>query len=467
MRRVKIVATIGPATDTEETLSRIIEAGVDVVRINGAHGEISDIGERIKLIRKVSKTLGKSIGILIDLPGPKMRTGEIDYGSVALTKGDSITIVNEDVIGTKDMISTTVENLYEMMEVNDPIILADGQIRGFVKEIQGKNIIVKITTNGVLKTKKGFFLPNAENKISPYSDTDHKIIDIAIEYDVDFIGLSFVRKGSDVREIRDRLPKRCFTKLISKIETRSAVEELPSILAESDAIMVARGDLGIQLDVARVPLLQKEIIRACNQAGIPVITATEMLESMTVTPVPTRAEVGDVANAVLDGTDAVMLSGETAVGKYPANTVATMSNVAESAEAWRKRRVPDVCVLGEDPVAWAVAHAVVQAAQDLNVTAILCPTRTGATAQRIAAYRPTTQIIGISKHEGVLNRLSLNWGVEPLLLDVKKDHEHEVDQIVALSIKAGYINEGDLVAVASGATGKRAGGTDSIRIVRA
>ena len=450
MRRVKIVATIGPATDTEETLSRIIEAGVDVVRINGAHGEISDIGERIKLIRKVSKTLEKSIGILIDLPGPKMRTGEIENGLVALTKGDSITIVSEDVIGTKDMISTTVENLHEMMEVNDPIILADGQIRGFVKEIQGKNIIVKITTNGVLKTKKGFFLPNAENKISPYSDTDHKIIDVAIEYDVDFIGLSFIRKGSDVREIRDRLPKRCFTKLISKIETRSAVE-----------------DLGIQLDVARVPLLQKEIIRACNQAGIPVITATEMLESMTVTPVPTRAEVGDVANAVLDGTDAVMLSGETAVGKYPANTVATMSNVAESAEAWRKRRVPDVCVLGEDPVAWAVAHAVVQAAQDLNVTAILCPTRTGATAQRIAAYRPTTQIIGISKHEGVLNRLSLNWGVEPLLLDVKKDHEHEVDQIVALSIKAGYINEGDLVAVASGATGKRAGGTDSIRIVRA
>lgn len=467
MRRVKIVATIGPATNEIESLSSIINAGVDVIRINGAHGDIDGIAPKIDLIREVSKKLNKSIGILIDLPGPKMRCGEIENGAIALYNGDIIKIVNHEVVGTKEAISTTVNDLYEIMNVGDPIILADGQIRGVVNEIKDKEIIIEINLGGTLKSKKGFFLPNGEDKISPYSETDYKIIDVAVEKKVDFLGLSFVRRGSDVKDIRNYLPKNCYIHLISKIETKSAVEELPSILAETDAVMVARGDLGIQLDVARVPLLQKEIIRACNQAGRPVITATEMLESMTTSPVPTRAEVGDVANAVLDGTDAVMLSGETAVGTYAQETVNTMANVALNAEAWRKRRVPDVCVLGEDPVAWAVAHAVVQAAQDLNVAAILCPTRTGATAQRIAAYRPSTKIIGISKHEGVLTRLSLNWGVAPLLMTEKVDHDKEVEQIVALSIEAGYIQEGDLVAVASGSPGKRAGGTDSIRIVRA
>lgn len=467
MRRVKIVATIGPATDTVENLTKIVEAGVDVIRINGAHGEIADIAGRIELIREVSTKLSKSLGILIDLPGPKMRTGLIDDDAVTIENGSQITISNNQVLGTNKIISTSVRNLYEMMEIDDPIILADGQIRGFVSKIEDKNITVNITLGGILKSKKGFFLPNGENKISPYAQADHDIIDVAIKHKVDFLGLSFVRRGSDVKEIRDRLPKDSNIHLIAKIETKSAVDELPSILAEADAVMVARGDLGIQLDVARVPLLQKEIIRACNQAGRPVITATEMLESMTSSPVPTRAEVGDVANAVLDGTDAVMLSGETAVGKYAQQTVETMSSVAESAEAWRKRRVPDVCVLGEDPVAWAVAHAVVQAAQDLNVAAILCPTRSGATAQRVAAYRPTTQIIGISQYESVLTRLSLNWGVTPLLMKDEINLENEVEQIVSLSIAAGYISSGDLVAVASGTPGKRAGGTDSIRIVHA
>ncbi len=467
MRRVKIVATIGPATDNIETLTNIVHAGVDVIRINGAHGDIEEIPGRIELVREVSKKLSKAVGILIDLPGPKMRNGDVEDGLVVLHAGDLLTIKNDQVLGTCETISTSVRDLYTMMDIDDPIILADGQIRGVVVDIKDTDIIIKITIGGSLKSKKGFFLPNGENKISPYSEKDHKIIDIAIKHKVDFLGLSFVRRGSDVKEIRDRLPKNCYIHLISKIETKSAVEELSSILAESDAIMVARGDLGIQMEVARVPLLQKEIIRACNQAGRPVITATEMLDSMTTSPVPTRAEVGDVANAVLDGTDAVMLSGETAVGLYAQETVETMAEVAMSAEEWRKRRVPDVCVLGEDPVAWAVAHAVVQAAQDLNVAAILCPTRTGATAQRIAAYRPSTKIIGISKHEGVLSRLSLNWGVAPLLMEDKVDQEHEVDQIDKLSISAGYINSGDLVAVASGSPGKRAGGTDAIRIVRA
>lgn len=467
MRRVKIVATIGPATSNEQALSDIITAGVDVIRINGAHGDVTTLPNRVELVRSVSEKLGKPLGILVDLPGPKMRVGVIEDEEIELKEDDSLTIVNNSVVGTRQGISTTVEDLYSIVEKGDPIILADGQIRAVVDKVDGTNILVRILTGGTLKSKKGFFLPNAEDKITPFSDVDHAIIQASAASQVDFLGLSFVRRGSDVEEIRAVLPEGCHTHLISKIETRSAVDELPSILATSDAIMVARGDLGIQMDITRVPLLQKEIIRACNQAGLAVITATEMLESMTTQPIPTRAEVGDVANAVLDGTDAVMLSGETAVGRYPAETVATMAEVAERAEAWRKRRVPDVCVLGEDPVAWAVAHAVVQAAEDLNVTAILCPTRSGATAQRIAAYRPTATIVGISRDVHVLAQLSLIWGVQPVLMNDEIDTADEVSQIMELSIKAGFIKQGDLVAVASGSHGKRAGGTDSIRVVRA
>lgn len=467
MRKVKIVATIGPATSNDTALAGIIEAGVDVIRINGAHGDVKTLNNRVALVRKVSEKIGKTTGILVDLPGPKMRVGIIKDEEIELVENDTITIVNESVIGTKERVSTTVADLYSIVEKNDPIILADGQIRAEVQKVDGQNIIVKILTGGVLKSKKGFFLPNAEDKITPFSEVDHEIIKASVEAGVDFLGLSFVRRGTDVEEIRATLPKKSHTHLIAKIETRSAVDELPSILAASDAIMVARGDLGIQLDITRVPLLQKEIIRACNQAGRPVITATEMLESMTTQPMPTRAEVGDVANAVLDGTDAVMLSGETAVGKYPAETVATMAEVALKAEAWRKRRVPDVCVLGEDPVAWAVAHAVVQAAEDLNVKAILCPTRSGATAQRIAAYRPTATIVGISRDHNVLAQLSLIWGVQPVMMHDEINIAEEVNQIVELSCTAGYIKKGDLVAVASGSSGKRAGGTDSIRIVHA
>lgn len=465
MRKVKIVATIGPATSNEEALKGIIEAGVDVIRINGAHGDVQSLANRVELVRKVSKTLDKNTGILVDLPGPKMRVGVIKDEEIALSDDDKLVIVNENIVGTKDGVSTTVADLYSIVEDGDPIILADGQIRSVVEKIEGTNIILRIVSGGTLKSKKGFFLPNAEDKITPFSDVDRQIVQASIEANVDFLGLSFVRRGSDVDEIRAMIPKESKINLIAKIETRSAVDELPSILASADAVMVARGDLGIQLDITRVPLLQKEIIRACNQAGKPVITATEMLESMTTQPIPTRAEVGDVANAVLDGTDAVMLSGETAVGRYPSETVATMAEVALQAEAWRKRRVPDVCVLGDDPVAWAVAHAVVQAAQDLNVKAILCPTRTGATARRIAAYRPTATIVGISKDDDILAQLSLIWGVQPVALRDEIDVENEVDEIVQLSCKAGYIKKGDLVAVASGSQTKSAGGTDSIRIL--
>jgi len=467
MRRVKIVATIGPATSSEEALSGIIKSGVDVIRINGAHGDVSAIGQRIQGVRDLSKKLGESTGILVDLPGPKMRVGVIENEELPLEEGDELKIVNKDVIGNKDGISTTVADLYSIVNPGDPIILADGQIRSEVVKVKGKEIFLKVLSTGILKSKKGFFLPNAEDKIEPYSDRDKEIIAESVKHGVDFLGLSFVRRGSDVDEIRAMLPEGSRTHLIAKIETKSAVDELPSILASADAVMVARGDLGIQLDITRVPLLQKEIIRACNQSGRPVITATEMLESMTTQPLPTRAEVGDVANAVLDGTDAVMLSGETAVGRYPSETVGTMAQVALQAETWRKRRVPDVCVLGEDPVAWAVAHAVVQAAEDLNVKTILCPTRSGATARRIATYRPSASIVGISKNKHVLAQLSLVWGVEPLEMIDEIDESHEVEQIINLCIEKGLVNKGDLVAVAAGSPGHEAGGTDSIRIVRA
>jgi pyruvate kinase len=291
---------------------------------------------------------------------------------------------------------------------------------------------------------------------------------MALSIRAEFVGLSFVRRPEDVEHVRARMPRRGpRPALVAKIETAVALDHLAGIVAAADAVMVARGDLGIQVPARRVPLIQKEIIRFCNMAGKPVITATQMLESMTHSPLPTRAEVNDVANAVLDGTDALMLSEETAVGRYTDDAVRTMAEVAEAAETWpRQRSAPATGALDDDRVAWAVAHAAVQAAEDVAVAAILCPTQSGRTAQRVAAFRPTMPIAGISADPHVRGRLALVWGVQPLALpsdDRGTDEQHAVHAARA----SGLASDGDLVALVSGAPGRRAGSTDQLRVLRA
>ena len=469
MRRTKIVATIGPATSAPENLRQLLAAGVDVVRLNAAHSDMETHSNNARLVREIASSLGRSVGVLVDLPGPKIRTGLVVGDAVELESGQEFLLTaDDDGKGDVHHVATTLPELEQWARRDDEVYLADGAIVLRVLESLGSDVRTEIVRGGTLRSRKGMHLPRAEAHVDPFTDRDALALEMAIAAKVDFLGLSFVRRAEDVERVRAMLPRRGVRPaLVPKIETAAAVDNLSGIINAADAVMVARGDLGIQMPARRVPLLQKEIIRLCNMAGKPVITATQMLESMTRSPLPTRAEVNDVANAVLDGTDALMLSEETAVGLFPNETVRMMSEVAESAEGWPHDRVDPSAIVGADAdrVAWAVAHAAVQAAEDLGVAAILCPTRSGQTAHRVAAFRPRVPIAGIATANPVLGGLSLVWGVQPLLVP-ENPRDEQLQLAIAAARTAGMVRDGDLVAVVFGSAGPRAGSTDSVRIVR-
>jgi len=469
MRRTKIVATIGPATSAPENLRQLLVAGVDVVRLNAAHSDMETHSNNARLVREIASSLGRSVGVLVDLPGPKIRTGLVAGDAVELESGQEFLLTaTDDGMGDVHHVATTLPELAQWARRGDEVYLADGAIVLRVLESLGSDVRTEVVRGGTLRSRKGMHLPRAEAHVDPFTERDALALEMAIAAKVDFLGLSFVRRAEDVERVRAMLPRRGVRPaLVPKIETAAAVDNLAGIINAADAVMVARGDLGIQMPARRVPLLQKEIIRLCNMAGKPVITATQMLESMTRSPLPTRAEVNDVANAVLDGTDALMLSEETAVGLFPNETVRMMSEVAESAEGWPHDRVDPSAIVGADAdrVAWAVAHAAVQAAEDLGVAAILCPTRSGQTAHRVAAFRPKVPIAGIATANPVLGGLSLVWGVQPLLVP-ENPRDEQLQLAIAAARTAGMVRDGDLVAVVFGSAGPRAGSTDSVRIVR-
>jgi pyruvate kinase len=470
-RRTKIVATIGPATSTPRTMRTLLDAGADVVRLNAAHATKDVHAERAALARAAAAGLGRAVGVLVDLPGPKLRTGPIAGDETELAAGSRFTLAAQPVEGDATRVATTVPDLAQWVRPGDEVYLADGAIVLRVAAIDGGDVHCDVVRGGLLRSRKGMHVPRAEAHVEPFTEADEAALRLALSLRADFVGLSFVRRPDDVEAVRNRLPKRgARPQLVAKIETAVALDHLPGIVAAADAVMVARGDLGIQVPARRVPLIQKEIIRFCNMSGKPVITATQMLESMTESPLPTRAEVNDVANAVLDGTDALMLSEETAVGRHPADAVRTMSEVAEAAESWpRTRTTPEGAgaVADDDRVAWAVAHAAVQAAEDLGVAAILCPTQSGTTARRVAAFRPSMPIVGIAARPEVLGRLSLVWGVRPVAPPPGAEAGDHVADALRAARHAALVHRGDLVAVVSAAPGRRAGATDTVRIVRA
>ncbi|MBL8395684.1 MAG: pyruvate kinase [Candidatus Accumulibacter sp.] len=469
MRRTKIVATLGPATSAMEALRQLLEAGVDVVRLNAAHADMATHATNVRRVRELSQVLGRSIGTLVDLPGPKIRSGVLAGAEVELENGQEFLLCGgDDGQGDARHVATTLTDLAQWVRPGDDVYLADGAIVLRVIESVGNDVRSEVVRGGTLRSRKGMHLPRAEGHVEPFTERDALALEMAIAAKVDFLGLSFVRRAEDVERVRAMLPRRGFRPaLVPKIETALAIDNLAGIVKAADAVMVARGDLGIQMPARSVPLLQKEIIRFCNQAGKPVITATQMLESMTRSPLPTRAEVNDVANAVLDGTDALMLSEETAVGLYPCATVRMMGEVAESAETWPRQRVtPEAGGADGDRVAWAVAHAAVQAAEELGVAAILCPTRSGQTAHRVAAFRPKVPIAGISTSSQVLGDLSLVWGVRPLVVPQNADPSEQLRLAIVAARGAGLVREGDLLAFVFGSAGPRAGSTDSVRIVR-
>jgi pyruvate kinase len=398
-----------------------------------------------------------------------LRTGPVAGDEVELEPGEQFTLSPDAGVGDATRVATTIPELARWVQPGDEVYLADGAIVLRVLDLDGQDVRCEILRGGVLRSRKGMHVPRAEAHVEPFTGADATALKIAVQIKADFVGLSFVRRPEDIESVRGRLPKRGLRpQLVAKIETAVALDHLPGIVGAADAVMVARGDLGIQVPARRVPLLQKEIIRFCNMSGKPVITATQMLESMTESPLPTRAEVNDVANAVLDGTDALMLSEETAVGRYPADTVRTMSEVAEAAESWpRTRATPEGvgAALDEDRVAWAVAHAAVQAAEDLGVAAIACPTQSGTTARRVAAFRPSVPIAGIATMPEVLGRLCLVWGVRPIAM-AEPEGADPLRDAVRAARSSGLVHKGELLGVVYASPGKRAGATDTVRVVR-
>jgi pyruvate kinase len=442
------------------------------VRLNLAHDDPTTHERAAANAREQAEEVGRRVGVLVDLPGPKMRTGSIAGGSAALVAGNDFTLVGADIEGDAEHASTTVEGLATMVSAGDQIYLSDGAIVLEVADVSDSDVRTKVMRGGELRSRKGIHIPGAERDVEAFTEADRRALEVGLSLGADLVGLSFVRDGEDIRRARAALPDDESAPLVmAKIETRSAVEHLDEIIDEADTIMVARGDLGIQTPLEQVALLQKQVIAACNRAGAPVVTATQMLESMTHAPLPTRAEVADVANAVLDGTDALMLSEETAVGDHPADAVTTMAAIARSAEPRCRHAIkPSPREQEEERVSWAVARAAVQAAEDLGVAAILCPTRTGATPRRVAAFRPSMPIVALSGNERTIGFLALVWGVVPVCVPAMgeaADTGAEVSRAARAGCDAGLIGGGDLVAVVAGSPGPRAGRTDYVRIARA
>jgi pyruvate kinase len=452
-----------------DALRGVLLAGVDILRVNAAHGTAEEHIERVGLARKLAAELDRPVGLLVDLPGPKLRSGPVAGDTVELGSGQQFTLMADAVEGDCTRVGMNPPDLGRWLRPDDEVYLADGAIVLRVETVASEDVKCHVVRGGTLHSRKGMHVPCADLHINPFTDADEHALAVAVKVSADFVGLSFVRQPEDVERVRAKLPRHARRPhLVAKIETPSALNHLPGIVAAADAVMVARGDLGIEVPARRVPLIQKTIIRLCNIAGKPVITATHMLESMTQSPLPTRAEVNDVANAVIDGTDALMLSEETAVGAYPIDAVRTMAEVAETAETWPRVPVtPADTTTDDDKVSWAVAHAAVQAAEDLGVAAIVCPTRSGVTAQRVAAFRPKVPVLATSSQTETLSRLTLLWGVQPLALS----HDETAQDHIRFALKAARhahaLKQGDLTAVVSALPGPRVGTTDVVRIVRA
>ena len=464
-RRTKIVATIGPATQSEEIITDLIKAGVTTFRLNFSHGDHKDHQERIKTIRKVSEKLDLDIGILQDLQGPKIRLGRFKDGPVKVKKGDKFSLTSNEVECTKSIANVTYNKLAEEVTSGKRILLDDGKIEMIVEKVDiGNNLLeCKVTVGGVLSNNKGVNFPDVQLSVKALTDKDIEDLEFGLTAGVDWIALSFVRNPSDINEIKNLINKNGHSiPVVAKIEKFEAIDQIDSILPLCDGVMVARGDLGVEMPAEEVPLLQKELIRKANTLGIPIITATQMLDSMASNPRPTRAEVSDVANAILDGTDAVMLSNETAVGDYPVEAVETMATIARRIE----RDYPLKAIESHLPstIPNAISAAVSNIARQLDAGAIIPLTKSGSTARNVSKFRPPTPILATTTERSVARRLQLVWGVTPLL--VKNDDRTAKTFSIAMQIaqELGILKQGDLVVQTAGTLTGISGSTDLIKV---
>lgn len=475
-RRTKILATIGPASEDEATLRGMIAAGMDAVRLNLSHGTVEEALEVHRRVRVLAKEMGRPIGTLVDLPGPKIRAASFGRDGVELPDGHRVRLVPDRDRSDAEVIGVAYDSLLEGIEAGDRIAFGDGAIDAEVVEVSSAGLEAVVLHGGRLTGRPGVHIPSERLRINTPTPDDLRILDAFVGVGVDMVALSFVRSAHDLRRLGTE-PHPRGPLVVAKIETRSAVDNLAGILDVAGAVMIARGDLGIECSIEDLPHLQKHIIRECISHGRPAITATQMLESMVRAATPTRAEASDVANAVFDGSSAVMLSGETATGSDPVNVIATMARLCARADAnfdvdnWT-RMVSRLSV--EDPhsgrghirrVTDTMTDAAWRVAQELDAKAILCLTRTGFTVRAIARYRPRTPILGFTPDERVRQQLSISWGATPLTLSAFADNEAMVREAVQIARDGGHVRTGDMVVVLAGVDGRSAS-TDVLRVIR-
>lgn len=468
MRKTKIVCTIGPASESIEKLVELMEAGMNVARLNFSHGDFEEHGARIKNIREASKQTGKTVAILLDTKGPEIRTQTVEGGAILLEKGQNLIVSMEEVTGTKEKISVTYPGLVNDVQVGSMLLLDDGLIELEVTAVRQNELETIVRNSGTLKNKKGVNVPNVSVNLPGMTDKDAADIVFGVEQNVDFIAASFVRRASDVLEIRELLETNgaADIAIIPKIENQEGVDNIDEILEVSDGLMVARGDLGVEIPAEEVPLVQKLLIKKCNELAKPVITATQMLDSMQRNPRPTRAEASDVANAIFDGTDAIMLSGETAAGDYPVESVRTMHNIASRTEQALNYDLIYVKKSKESKqtITSAIGQSVAHTASNLDAAAILTATESGYTAQMTSRFRPKSPILAITSNERALRKMALVWGVTPLFGEKASTTDEMLDRTVEASVSAGYVKQGDLVIITAGVPVGETGTTNLLKV---
>jgi pyruvate kinase len=465
-RRTKIVCTIGPATAEERMIERLVAAGMDVARVNCSHGNPEELEALVVAVRAVEKRLDRPLAILTDLPGPKLRVAPLAQPR-SVSTGDDLVLASAGSAGPEDMELGFELDFARVVRPGSPVMIDDGRVRLRVVEALGKRVRCRVETGGVIRSQKGVNLPGSYLPIPSITDRDREMLEHAVRWDVDYVALSFVRRAEDVEDL-----KRLIVglggrqRVIAKIEKLEAIEQLEAIVAVTDALMVARGDLGVEVGTAEVPMLQKRMIRMGREAGKTVITATQMLESMIDAPEPTRAEASDVANAILDGTSAVMLSGETAVGKYPVEAVDTMVRIAASVEPeFAYRDTPfDSTRQGPRYISDVVGHAACDMAEVIEAAAIIVPTVSGDTAREISRHRPHRPIVACTPSLDVQRQLMLDWAVVPLALDPTKDVETLWMRSIDAVQRAGIAGPGDRVVITSGTNVNRPGATNTILV---
>ena len=467
-KKTKIVCTIGPASESAETLKQLIDEGMNVCRLNFSHGSYDEHQARIDTIKKVRNEVKRPIAILLDTKGPEIRTGNFNKDEVTLNAGQKFTITMDDVVGDETKCTVSYKELVDDVNVNDRILIDDGLIELVVLSKYKKDILCEVKNTGIVKNKKGVNVPNVKINLPAITQKDKEDIIFGIKNDIDYIAASFVRKASDVLAIREVLENNGGQniKIISKIESQEGVDNIDEILEVSDGIMVARGDLGVEIPTEEIPMVQKEIIKKCNSLSKYVITATQMLDSMIRNPRPTRAEVTDVANAIFDGTDAIMLSGETAAGKYPVEAVKTMAKIARATEEsfdyeliLRQKKA-----FMQPTITNAISHATCTTAMDLKAKAIITATSGGYTARMVSSYRPFAPIIASTNDEKTYRQMSLYWGVFAILNTESGSAEDVIDSSVQLSLEKNAIEPGDLVVITAGVPVGKSGTTNLLRV---